>query len=93
MAAGPLMAKRGALETVREGLDSGMPVAVTLPPKDPRYPYTVRTPLEAASIYARMEVVNLLLDRGATLRRDERYGGGGGAGDVEAPRRPMSRFP
>jgi ankyrin repeat protein len=67
-------AKAGDLETVRQRLDAGMPVDVTLPPKDPRHPYTVRTALEAASIYARMEVVALLLSRGATLRRDERYG-------------------
>jgi len=67
-------ARRGELETVREQLDAGMPVDITLPPKNPRYPYTVRTALESAAIYARLEVVRLLLSRGASLRRDERYG-------------------
>jgi len=67
-------ARRGELEVVRARLDAGTPVDVTLPPRDPRYPYTVRTALESASIYARMDVVRLLLARGATLRRDTRYG-------------------
>jgi ankyrin repeat protein len=67
-------ARRGELDTVRERLDAGMPVDVTLEPRDPRYPYTVRTALESASLYARMDVVRLLLARGAALRRDERYG-------------------
>jgi len=67
-------AQNGDLETVRARLDAGMPVDAMLPPKDPRYPYTVRTALEAASIYSRMDVVQLLLERGAKLRRHERYG-------------------
>jgi ankyrin repeat protein len=67
-------AQDGDLETVRARLDAGMPVDAMLPPKDPRYPYTVRTALEAAAVYARMNVVQLLLERGAKLRRHERYG-------------------
>jgi ankyrin repeat protein len=67
-------AKAGDLATVRAHLDEGMPIDVTLPLKDVRYPYTVRTPLEAAAVYARMNVVRFLLERGATLRRHERYG-------------------
>jgi ankyrin repeat protein len=67
-------AQSGDIEVVRAGLDRGMPVDAMLPPKDARFPYTVRTPLEAASLYARMDVVHLLLERGATLRHDERHG-------------------
>ena len=67
-------ARRGELETVRGALDAGMPVDATLPIEDPRYPYTVRTALESAALYARLDVVRLLLERGATLRRDARYG-------------------
>lgn len=67
-------AKQGDIETVKARLDAGMPVDAMLPPKRPRYPNTVRTPLEAAAIYTQLEVVALLLERGATLRRDERNG-------------------
>jgi len=67
-------ARRGELETVRTALDAGMPVDATLPIEDPRYPYTVRTALESAALYARLDLVRLLLARGATLRRDARYG-------------------
>lgn len=67
-------ALRGDTEAVMAGLDAGVPVDATLPPRDPRYPYTERTALEAAAIYARLDLVRALLDRGAVLRRDERHG-------------------
>lgn len=67
-------AAAGELETVRAKLDAGLPVDAMLPPKDPRYPYTERTALEAAAIDARLEVMRLLLARGAVLRRDARNG-------------------
>lgn len=65
-------ARRGEVGTVQMILDGGMPVDVTLPPRDPRHAYTVRTALESAALYARMEVVEFLLSRGASLRRHER---------------------
>lgn len=69
-----LAAMRGDELVVRRALDAGMPVDVTLEPKDTRYPYTERTALEAASTGVKLEVVRLLLSRGATLRRDDRHG-------------------
>lgn len=64
----------GDAAAVHTALDAGMPVDATLPPRDPRYPYTQRTALEAAAVHARVELVELLLERGASLRRNERYG-------------------
>ncbi len=67
-------ARRGDLASVREALDGGMPPDATLPPRDPRYPYTVHTALEAAAVHPRLEAVELLLERGASLRRNARLG-------------------
>jgi ankyrin repeat protein len=67
-------AGQGDLSGVHAQLAQGADINFTLTNKNPRYGYLVQTALENAASKGHTEVVQLLLEKGASVRRDEWYG-------------------
>lgn len=67
-------AEQGDLSGVQTQLVQGADINFTLPNQNPRYGYLVQTALENAASKGHIEVVTLLLEKGASVRSDKWYG-------------------
>ena len=67
-------AEQGDLSGVQAQLVQGADINFTLPNQNPRYGYLVQTALEIAAFKGHTEIVTLLLEKDAAVRRDKWYG-------------------